>query len=152
MMFLLSMENCFTHMTSEATYTNMFIKDVPKNINNNLGRRLTPSLASLVLALLLYWYMDDGALKWAGHSNAMRICTESFSENGVLLLKQALKDLYNIETNLVRKTTKSCFVGNRLAINEKNASAFRELIKPHLVDCMRYKVSDGQKGRLLDKF
>ncbi len=53
--------------------TNLFIKDVP----NNITKYLTPRA-------IAYWYMDDGALKWLGRSNAMRICTESFSEHGVV--------------------------------------------------------------------
>jgi hypothetical protein len=113
--------------------------------------------------------MDDGSLKWKNKSNAMRICTESFSEIGVKRLQKALKNLYNIDTQLTRKTNGWAgralpalpgpgwqspagparkFVGYRLAINEQNSTAFRELIKPYLVDCMRYKVSDGNKGHL----
>jgi hypothetical protein len=113
------------------------IKDVSKNIK----KYLTPCAVA-------YWYMDDGALKWLGRSNAMRICTESFSEHGVNRLKSALSDLYNIKTQLIRKTNQGVFVGYRLAINEKNSSPFCELIKPYLVECMRYKVSNGQKGHL----
>jgi hypothetical protein len=116
-------------------------KDVPKNIK----LYLTP-------AAIAYWYMDDGALKWLGHSNAMRICTESFSEEGVYRLKSALHlietILFNIQTQLVRKTNLGSFVGYRIAINEKNSAAFCELIKPYVIDCMCYKVSNGQKGHL----
>lgn len=119
------------------TTSGRMVKDVPKNIH----KFLTPRSVA-------YWYMDDGALKWKGKSNAMRICTESFSIDGVNRLRAALKKLYNIDTNLICKTNEGMFVGYRIAINEANALAFRNLIKDYLVDCMRYKVSDGNYGHL----
>lgn len=132
---------CFRH------YGNMFYKfDLPtqkmiKDVPVRIERFLTPRAVA-------YWYMDDGALKWKFHSNGMRICTESFSENGVLRLQKALKSRYNIQTTLNKKTRDGVFVGYRLYINEKNSTPFRELIQPHLVDSMRYKVSDGNRGHL----
>lgn len=113
------------------------IKDVPENIE----LFLTPRAVA-------YLYMDDGALKWKYHSNAMIICTESFSTHGVLRLQKALKSRYNIQTTLTKKTRDKVFVGYRLAINEKNSTPFRELIRPYLVDSMKYKVSDGNYGHL----
>lgn len=121
--------------------TNRMVKDVPVRIE----KYLTP-------AAVAYWYMDDGSLQWPGNSNAMRICTESFSNDGVFRLQKALKNLYNIQPTLIEKNKivegKKVLVGFRMAINEGQSAAFRELIKPHLVDSMKYKVSDGNKGHL----
>ncbi len=121
--------------------TQKMVKEVPVEIE----KFLTP-------AAVAYWYMDDGSLKSLGKSNAMRICTESFSDDGVRRLERALKNLYGIEATHTQKNIilngKKIPVGLRIAINEKPSAAFRELIKPHLVDCMRYKVSDGNKGHL----
>ena len=116
---------------------NRFIKDVP----NNIQKYLTPEA-------IAFWYMDDGYLKWLGHSNAMVICTDSFSEHGVIRLKNAFKNLYDIKTSLNKKSNLNVFSGYRLAINEKDSSAFRELIKPFIRTSMAYKVSDGNKGHL----
>jgi hypothetical protein len=131
-------------------YANMFytydqkqgkwVKDVPKQ--NHVLKNLTPRA-------LAYLYMDDGALKWKGSSNAMRICTESFSIEGVQRLRNALLDLYQIQTGTEKKFVKT--VGetrHRLFIPERSSSQFRELIKPYLVNCMKYKVSDGNYGHL----
>lgn len=136
-----------TQQTSLRFYANMFykydksinkwVKDVPQTVE----KFLTPRA-------LAYFYMDDGALKWLNHSNAMRICTESFSYDGTLRLQKALKNLYNVETTLTCKPLKDGRVGHRIAIPERSSSTFREVIKPYLVDCMRYKVSDGNKGHL----
>lgn len=117
------------------------VKDVPVRIE----KFLTP-------AAVAYWYMDDGSLKWPEKSNAMRICTENFSNDGVFRLQKALKNLYNIQTTLTEKNKivegKKVLVGLRISINEEQSAAFHELIQPHLVDCMKYKVSDGSKGHL----
>lgn len=139
----------FNTLTSDSLnfFANMFytydkrsqrwVKDVPVKVQTFL----TPQA-------LAYFYMDDGALKWLGHSNAMRICTESFSKEGVIRLQNALKNLYNIDTTLTKKPLLSGEIGYRIAIPEASSSAFREVIQPHLVECMRYKVSDGQRGHL----
>lgn len=130
-------------------YANMFytydkkqdkwIKDVPSQ--QNLEKNLTPRA-------LAYFYMDDGALKWLGSSNAMRICTESFSVEGVHRLQKALKNLYNIDTTTSNKKLKSGENRKRLGIGEKESAKFREIIQPYLVNCMKYKVSDGNNGHL----
>lgn len=106
-----------------------FIKDVPINIHEIL----TP----LAVA---YWYMDDGWFKWEGKSNTMRICTESFSHSGVDLLKEAVDKNLNICLTKQKKTLSNKSIGYRLYVNEKNSSAFRELIRPYLIDSMKYKV------------
>lgn len=116
---------------------NKFIKLIPKNIE----KFLTP-------AIIAYWYMDDGALKWLGKFNAMRICTDSFTLLCVKRLQKALKNKFNIETNIIIKKKNKIIVGYRLYINEKNAESFRNLIKPFLIQCMYYKVSDGFKNHL----
>lgn len=112
-------------------------KDVPLKVQTFLSPRA-----------LAYFYMDDGALKWLGHSNAMRICTESFSEEGVKRIQKSLKNLYDIDTTLTKKLLNDKRVGYRVAIPEKSSRAFCELIQPHLVECMKYKVSDGNYNHL----
>lgn len=114
-----------------------FTKDVPTNIKE----LLTPQAVA-------YLYMDDGALKWVGHSNAMRICTDSFSEAGVLNLINALNSNYGLKTNMTVERKDGIIVARRIAIPEKDAVRFVELIKPFLIDCMKYKVSDLNRGRL----
>lgn len=114
-----------------------WVKDVPINLETSLTARA-----------LAYFYMDDGSLKWEGHSNAMRISTESFSEEGVNRIKSAIENLYNVKITLLSKSLKAGKIGYITVIPEKSSSAFREIIKPYLVDCMKYKVSDGQRGHL----
>lgn len=133
--------NTLTH-SSLLFYANLFykydkknskwFKDVPKKLNLFLTPRA-----------LAYLYMDDGALKWLGHSNAMRICTENFSPEGVQRIQKVLEKRYKILTTLTKTTLSNGSVGYRIYIPEKSSLCFSELIKPYLVDCMKYKVSNG---------
>lgn len=97
---------------------------------------------------LAYFYMDDGALKWFGHSNAMRICTDNFNKEDINRLQNSLKKLYNIDTGLTKKKLKNQETSFRIYIPEKSSYSFRKLIEPYLVKCMKYKVSDGNYGHL----
>ncbi len=72
----------------------------------------------LTTAALAYFYMDDGALKWKGRLNAMRICSENFSLMEVHMLQKALLNKYEIDTKLSRKTLKSGVIGHRIEIPE----------------------------------
>jgi hypothetical protein len=116
-----------------------WVKDVPENI----AEILTPRAVA-------YMYMDDGSLKYYGHSNAMRICCESFSKEGVELLQAAIYDNFKISLKLVKRNKNGVLLGYCFAIPEAESSKFRELIQPYLVDCMKYKVSNGKRGSLAD--
>lgn len=102
----------------------------------------------LTARAVAYMYMDDGALKWLNNSNAMRICTESFPKDDVTRLREVLFKKHKIVTTQSQKTRDGVYVGDRISIPEKSSTAFRELIQPYLVDCMKYKVSNGNKGHL----
>ncbi len=137
--------NCLKHYgnmfyTFDET-SQRFTKDVPQNVKQVLTPR--------ALAIL---YQDDGALKWENHSNAMRICTESFSTEGVNRLKNAITSLYGFDVNTQAKYKTSngikTVVGYRIIIPERSSEAFVEVIKPYVIDSMKYKVSDGKKGHL----
>jgi len=129
-------------------YADMFYRQDPrdpqkwiKQVPLNVQKFLTPQA-------LAYFYMDDGALKWLGHSNAMRICTENFTREGVLRLQKALKNRYDLTTTQERKTLQDDNIGYRIVIPEKSSAAFRDIIQPYLVNCMAYKVSDGFRSHL----
>jgi len=128
-------------------YANMFykyntlLKKWVKIVPRNLAKYLTPKA-------IAYWYMDNGSLKWKGKSNAMRICTNSFSLDDVMRLKKIMNNKYNINMQIIKIKKKDIIVGYRLQINEANSFLFRELIKPHLIEVMKYKVSDGNRYHL----
>lgn len=139
--FNTKVNDCFKHygniFYTKDVKTNNFVKDVPKNIQ----QMLTPRALAIM-------YQDDGALKWLGHSNAMRICTESFSDEGNERLVEAIKNNFNVFVKLEARRNRGVLIGQRISIPERSSKAFVEIIKPYLIDCMKYKVSDGNYGHL----
>jgi hypothetical protein len=120
-------------------YGNLFYEQQSDNswkkiIPSNIGPILTPQA-------LAYWYMDDGALKWRGKSNAVRLCTDSFSTDEILLLKETLETKFSLKVSLQKKDSVQ-----RLCILEESYPILKELIAPYLLPCMYYKFPDGNKG------
>jgi hypothetical protein len=46
--------------------------------------------------------MDDGALKWRGKSNAVRLCTDSFTIDDINLLKKVLETKFSLKVSFKR--------------------------------------------------
>jgi hypothetical protein len=105
-----------------------------KNVPMKISKLITPRA-------IAYWYMDDGSLKWKGNSNAVRFCTDSYSEEGVARLRKVLFDKFHLETTIQRKDGKP-----RIATTEKAYPILRELVLPYLYTSMYYKFPDGNKG------
>jgi LAGLIDADG DNA endonuclease family len=105
-------------------------KHVPRNIEKYLTGRA-----------LAYWYMDDGALKWKGRSNAVRLCTDSFSEEEINILLKALENKFQLKVSIQKKNEIT-----RISILEESYPVLRKLIIPYLLPCMYYKFPDGNNG------
>lgn len=105
-------------------------------------KRVPPNIASLLTPqAFAYWYMDDGALKWKGKSNAVRLCTDSFTTNDINLLKKVLETKYSLKVSLQKKDSIQ-----RLCILEESYPILKDIIEPWLIPCMYYKFPDGNKG------
>lgn len=110
-------------------------------------KRVPPNIASLLTPqALAYWYMDDGALKWRGRSNAVRLCTDSFTTNDVNLLKSVLETKFSLRVSLQKKDSIQ-----RLCILEESYPILKDIIGPWLIPCMYYKFPDGNKGVFQDQ-
>ena len=109
---------------------NKWKKHVPTNIANYLTDRA-----------LAYWYMDDGALKWKGRSNAVRLCTDSFSTEEVNILLKALENKFQLKVSAQKKNEIL-----RISILEESYPVLQKLITPYLLPCMYYKFPDGNNG------
>ena len=81
---------------------------------------------------LAIWYMDDGYKNkpYGGCS----LCTNCFSEEDLEILKQVLKDNFNIyaTSNQTR---------NVLYIPSSEFPKFKKIVDPYIVPCLKYKVS-----------
>jgi len=110
----------------------LWVKRVPMKI----FKLLTPRA-------IAYWYMDDGSLKWKGNSNAVRFCTDCYSEAGIARLRKVLFEKFHLETTIQRKDGKP-----RIATTEKAYPILRELVLPYLHTSMYSKFPDEKKGVL----
>lgn len=77
---------------------------------------------------LAYWFMDDGTERGT-------IATNSFSYDEMILLTCWLKDRFEIESTIQKNLDN--FV---LHISQKSRMRFEELIYPHIVESMKYKL------------
>jgi hypothetical protein len=98
-------------------------KVVPKNIGQYLNPR---SLA--------YWYQDDGTVHGA-HQSGYRLHTEGFNKAECVLLASALRENFGFSVNIHKKLKYQI-----LYIPRESRDRFTELIYPHVVPAMRYKL------------
>ncbi len=110
--------------------------------NLSWKKKIPKNIGSLLTAQgLAYWYMDDGALKWKGKSNAVRLCTDSFSPSEVMLLKKILEEKFLLKVSIQKKDNIQ-----RLSVLEESYPKLKKLILPYLIPSMYYKFPDGNKG------
>jgi hypothetical protein len=75
---------------------------------------------------LAYWYMDDGALKWRGKSNAVRLCTDSFIDD-INLKKKVLETKFSLKVSLQKRIYPKIMHFRRILLELK------DLIVPYLI-------------------
>jgi hypothetical protein len=85
---------------------------------------------------LAYWVMDDGSADYS-HSYVITISTYGFTYNENLLLQQFLKQRFNLEAYL--QPLKNRGYGYTVRFNVENSKKLRDLIRPYIPTCMRYK-------------
>lgn len=84
---------------------------------------------------LAFWYMDDGHLHAENGSQAVYICTDSFSKTEQEMMAHYLKKRFDVAFNVsrYRKTY-------RMRLRQKDNAAFLSIVTPFFVDCMKYKL------------
>jgi hypothetical protein len=123
-------EKCyFQTMTSPklSVFFHMFYKDGKKVLPKLIHRYLHP-------ITLAYWFMDDGALKWKNRSKAVRFCTDNFTQEEVIRLKDLLNDQYHLNASIVKQRSRF-----RIYIPNNNYE-FTNLIEPYMFHSMLYKL------------
>lgn len=110
-------------------YYNVFYYDGTKVIPGNIEEMLT----DFGLAI---WFMDDG---WRDRECRKAIfCTDSFTLSENEILQDALLSKFNIRTRI----TKSGKKHHRLHVYGDNVDILTEIIKPHIIPSMLYKIND----------
>lgn len=104
-----------------------------KTISKGWLEKLTPFSLAI-------WYMDDGSIVKSTHQ--MRISTESFSYNEHLLLKEYLKNCWNIEADIKNLPISNKFI---LSFKAKERDKFFKLISPFIIPEMQYKICKDLK-------
>lgn len=91
---------------------------------------------------LAIWFMDDGT--YYSDSIAYKLCSYAFGETGNFLLKRCLENNFNIQTH-VNNDGK----GYYLYLPVNGALKFYEVVRPFIVPCMLYKISNVDRYSML---
>lgn len=110
---------------ADMFYDKSRVKHVPKN----LDIYMTP----LTLAV---WYQDDGNLKSGVNA---RFATMSFTEDENCQLRDYLKSCFDINSKVMSYTYKQKQY-YQLTLNKKNTQKMSDIIRPHVTECMNYKL------------
>jgi hypothetical protein len=84
---------------------------------------------------LAVWIMDDG--NGSKRSKYFRISSYGFGLEGNKLLKKALEENFSLRTTIYSDSK-----GYQLFFPKVSAFALHKIVRPHLVDCMRYKFAN----------
>jgi sRNA-binding regulator protein Hfq len=104
-----------------------FYRGRTKIVPDNIGRLLDP----LAVAV---WFMDDGGR--GGHTpRGLVFNTSGFSSQEQILLQSVLREKFGIEASIHLVGS-----GFQLYVRARSFSRFCELVSPHLVTLMRYKL------------
>lgn len=106
----------------------------PLNSNNKRSKVIPSQISEWMTdKSLAYWFMDDGAKR--SNVAAVRFCTESFTRDEVDLLISILKDKFDIIGTPNKDSN-----GWRISISTKSYGKFYDLVKPHVIPSMMYKL------------
>jgi hypothetical protein len=102
-------------------------KHIPYNIKEVLTHRG-----------LAYWIMDDGQQVKRG---GVTLCTDNYDEGEVNLLQEALKENFDLDTNIHNKKSKSGSHYKRIYIPKSGLDELKSEIFPYIHDSMLYKLN-----------
>lgn len=111
---------CMKPNTELLPIYNLFYKDKKKDVPEDLSL-LTPKA-------LAWWFMDDGT---ASGRCSISIATCSFSLNGLIRLKNYLKQIYDLDVTIQKDS--------KLYFSAYSGKKFYELVKDFIIPSMTYK-------------
>lgn len=103
------------------------------------GKKIVPRDLDVSNPIVLAnWHMGDGTVTIAKHARPrlnVVLCTNGFTVDDVLWLKEQFQAKLNIHSNVILQR------GDQPVINihHKSAAKFIEIVRPHLVECFGYK-------------
>jgi len=92
---------------------------------------------------LAVWYMDDGniAIHKQSKSREIYLNTQQCSYEEHLIIRKYFKMRWKIQVRIIRN--KGSF---RIAMNATEGKKFLEIVKPYIINCMKYKIDLGYKN------
>ena len=117
----------FYSRTVLRSFRDVFYRDRRKIVPDGIGTLLDP----LAVAV---WFMDDGG-RGGNTPRGLVFNTSGFSADEQIVLRSALKQRFGIEANIHLVGS-----GFQLYVTARSYSQFYELVSPHLVAQMRYKL------------
>src|SRR5919198_293578 len=106
-------------------------KIIPTNISDHLTAR---SLA--------FWIMDDGQQVKRG---GLTLCTDSYNSNEINILREALKQNFNLETTIHNKKGSNDVIYERIYIKKDEFENVKPSLIQHMHGSMLYKINENIK-------
>lgn len=140
------------HYGSWSFYTkaNSDVEECLNRFYGENGKQITKEILDNLSELsLAVWYMDDGTTDWRHRhivpgdnaSPALSFCTDSYSKESCDHIIEWFKDRWGIESNLRKRELRSDgMMAYRIVIKYQYNDTFFNLIRPHIVPSMLYKV------------
>jgi hypothetical protein len=108
-------------------YAQQFYQGNKKVMPKLIGKLLTPRALAI-------WFMDDGSIK-SHQTKSLILNTHSFSEKDLERTQEALLLKFKIQTKLRRQRE-----GLQIFIPSREADTFARIIRPYMLDEMKYKL------------
>jgi hypothetical protein len=122
-----------------------FLADIfIKKENNRSKKAIHPNLVidHVTPVSLAYWFMDDGGkMDYSSNQGKGLIYnTQSFQKKEVELLASGLREKFGFDCWVKANKSKSV-----IAISGKSFEKFEELVEPHIIPSMMYKLPTPRK-------
>jgi len=135
----------YSNKINESLYfrTNSLVelKPLADMFLDNNSKKVVPSNIAEHLSLrgLAFWLSDDGMQVQRG---GVTLCTDSFSSEEVNLLREALKNNFNLNTSIHKKRGINNSIYERIYINRSSLNEVKPLLKKYMHETMLYKINE----------
>jgi len=119
------------------------LKPIADVFLNDSGNKVIPTNIAdyLTPRSLAFWIMDDGQQVKRG---GVTLCTDSFKSNEIQILREALKNKFNLDTSIHNKKGKNEDNYERIYINKDSLDNIKPSLKEHMHESMLYKINEGE--------
>jgi hypothetical protein len=148
----------YINRIKDKVYNGVYIRTVPLQELAVIRSQLYPKkikqysldiLSKLDSLGLAIWYMDDGCVDRPINKNAMGILnTYASSPNGQeeIVIQKYFKEQWNIDCALNKGHGRY-----RIRFNNPNFVKFVELVKPHIIESLKYKIDTTMRYNALTR-